>query len=203
MAAPFSIATFSADVTVPIGHGMMGGLWKAKSVADPLYAKGVVVLGGEKPIVLVSVDWCEIRNESFDRWREALAKAANTPRERVFLSAVHQHEAPITDLEAQRILERRKLKGSICALSFHDKAVQRVVSALVQSLNDSKRFTHLGWVKQRWRGSLPIVGIFYQMGRSPLVVVVPAAVMCWRPTHQREPLIRGCARLVFGMVNNR
>tara|TARA_Y100001934_G_scaffold73678_1_gene91596 strand:+ start:3542 stop:4903 length:1362 start_codon:yes stop_codon:yes gene_type:complete len=149
MAAPFSIATFSADVTVPIGHGMMGGLWKAKSVADPLYAKGVVVLGGEKPVVLVSVDWCEIRNESFDRWREALAKAANTTRERVFLSAVHQHEAPITDLEAQRILERRKLKGSICALSFHDKAVQRVVSALVQSLNDSKRFTHLGLGKAK------------------------------------------------------
>ena len=149
MAAPFSIATFSADVTVPIGHGMMGGLWKAKSVADPLYAKGVVVLGGEKPVVLVSVDWCEIRNESFDRWREALAKAANTTRERVFLSAVHQHEAPITDLEAQRILERRKLKGSICALSFHDKAVQRVVSALVQSLNDSQRFTHLGLGKAK------------------------------------------------------
>ncbi|SVB80778.1 uncharacterized protein METZ01_LOCUS233632, partial [marine metagenome] len=27
-AAEFSIATFTADVTVPIGHGMMGGLWK-------------------------------------------------------------------------------------------------------------------------------------------------------------------------------
>ena len=149
VAAPFSIVTFSADVTVPIGHGMMGGLWKAKSVADPLYAKGVVVLGGEKPVVLVSVDWCEIRNESFDRWREALAKAANTTRERVFLSAVHQHEAPITDLEAQRILERLKLNGSICDLSFHEKAVQRVVTALIQSLKEPQRFTHLGLGKAK------------------------------------------------------
>ena len=149
VAAPFSIVTFSADVTVPIGHGMMGGLWKAKSVADPLYAKGVVVLGGEKPVVLVSVDWCEIRNESFDRWREALAKAAGTTRERVFVSAIHQHEAPITDLEAQRILERLKLNGSICDLSFHEKAVQRVVTALIQSLKEPQRFTHLGLGKAK------------------------------------------------------
>ncbi|MDP7050457.1 MAG: hypothetical protein QF600_00880, partial [Verrucomicrobiota bacterium] len=82
-AAPkFTVAPFSADVTVPIGHGMMGGLWKSKSIVDPLYAKGVVLSGGDKPVVFVSVDWCEIRNASFDRWREALAKAAGTTRER-------------------------------------------------------------------------------------------------------------------------
>ena len=51
-AAEFSIATFTADVTVPLGHGMMGGLWKSKKIADPLYAKGIVLLGGEKPVVL-------------------------------------------------------------------------------------------------------------------------------------------------------
>ncbi len=122
-AVPFALAPFSADVTVPIGHGMMGGLWKSKSIADPLYAKGVVILGGEKPVVIVSVDWCEIRNESFDSWREALAKAARTTRECVLVSAIHQHEAPVTDLEAQRILERRGLKGSICDLAFHERAV--------------------------------------------------------------------------------
>ena len=125
----FALAPFSADVTVPIGHGMMGGLWKSKSIADPLYAKGVVLLGGEKPVVIVSVDWCEIRNQSFDRWREALAKAAGTTRERVLVSAIHQHEAPVADLEAQRILERLNLEGSICDLKFHEQAVQRVARA--------------------------------------------------------------------------
>ena len=143
-AASFSLAPFSADVTVPIGHGMMGGLWKSKSIADPLYAKGVVILGGEKPVVIVSVDWCEIRNESFDRWREALAKATGTTRERVLVSAIHQHEAPVTDLEAQRILQRRELKGSICDLDFHEQAVSRVVAAIKKSLKQSKVFTHVG-----------------------------------------------------------
>lgn len=36
----------SADVTVPVGHGMMGGAWLSKSVADPLFANGIVLMGG-------------------------------------------------------------------------------------------------------------------------------------------------------------
>lgn len=38
--AEFRLATFSADITVPIGHGMMGGSWKATQVVDPLFAPG-------------------------------------------------------------------------------------------------------------------------------------------------------------------
>ncbi len=145
IAAPrFYVATFSADVTVPKGHGMMGGLWKSKSVADPLYAKGVVLTGGDKPVVMVSVDWCEIRNASFDRWREVLAKAAGTTRARVLVSAIHQHDAPVTDLEAQRTLERLGLKGSICDLAFHEKAVQRTAAALRAALNNKQLLTHIG-----------------------------------------------------------
>jgi hypothetical protein len=145
LAAPqFHIAPFSADVTVPLGHGMMGGLWKAKRIADPLYAKGVVLTGGDKPVVFVSVDWCEIRNASFDRWREVLARAAGTMRERVLVSAIHQHDAPVTDLEAQRILERAGLKGSVCDLAFHERAVQRAAAALRDALRKKQPVTHLG-----------------------------------------------------------
>ncbi len=143
-AAQFSIAPFTADVTVPIGHGMMGGLWQAKKVSDPLYAKGVVLLGGSKPVVFVAVDWCEIRNAAFDRWREALAKAADTTRDCVLVSAIHQHEAPVADLEAQRILERRKLKGNICDLKFHETAVQRVAAAVRMAVKKPIPITHLG-----------------------------------------------------------
>ena len=143
-AAEFSIATFTADVTVPIGHGMMGGLWKSKTVADPLFAKGIVLIGGEKPVVFVSVDWCEIRNEAFDRWRDALAEAVGTTRERVLVSAIHQHEAPVADLEAQRILERLKLEGSICDLKFHEQAVQRVARAAKTAMKNRHPITHIG-----------------------------------------------------------
>jgi hypothetical protein len=89
--ARFFVSTFSADVTVPIGHGMVGGQWRATAVADPLYAKGLVLWGGERPVVFVSVDWCEIRNDAYDRWRDVIATAAGTTRERVLVSSVHQH----------------------------------------------------------------------------------------------------------------
>src|SRR4051812_823557 len=57
----FRLSTFSADVTVPIGHGMMGGAWLSKSVADPLTARGFVLkdeAGKAPPVVFVAVDWC-------------------------------------------------------------------------------------------------------------------------------------------------
>jgi len=67
--AQLRLATFSADVTVPLGHGMMGGSWISKSIADPLEANGFVLLGGDAPVVFVSVDWCEIRNDAYERWQ--------------------------------------------------------------------------------------------------------------------------------------
>ena len=142
--ASFRCATFSADVTVPMGHGMMGGAWLSKSVADPLFAKGVVLLGGEKPVVLVSVDWCEIRNAAFDRWRAVLAEAAGTDPVRVLVSSTHVHDAPVADLEAERILKAHNCAGTVCDVKFHEEAVQRVAKALRESLKTAAPVTQIG-----------------------------------------------------------
>ena len=141
---PYAIATFSADVTVPVGHGMMGGYWKATSVADPLTAKGVVLWGGGQPVVFVAVDWCEIRNDAYDRWREVIAAVAGTTRERVLVSSIHQHEAPVADLTAQRFIAERGLEDGVCDLEFHETAVQRVAAAVRTALNRKRPVTHLG-----------------------------------------------------------
>src|SRR5262245_29977132 len=79
------LATFQADVTVPIGHGMMGGAWQATRIADPLEARGLALLGPGAPVVVVAVDWCEIRNDAYERWQTALTEAAGTARERVLV----------------------------------------------------------------------------------------------------------------------
>src|SRR5262245_22038788 len=71
-AKPFQLAPFSAEVTVPIGHALMGGgIAPARWVEDPLWAHGFVLLGPDQPIVLACVDWCEIRNDAYTSCREA------------------------------------------------------------------------------------------------------------------------------------
>jgi hypothetical protein len=123
---------------------MGGGISPVKKIDDPLFAHGFVLLGAGKPIVVVSVDWCEIRNDAYERWRAVLAKAAKTDPVRVLVSAIHQHDAPIADLEAQRFLDRAKATGRICDIEFHEKAVQRVARALQEGLKKPRLITHYG-----------------------------------------------------------
>lgn len=144
---PWELYSFGADVTPIIGHPCMGGgIEPVKSVADPLEALGFVLQGGtlEKPVAVVSVDWCEIRNDAYDRWREAIAKAAGTVPRNVLLTAVHQHDAPISDLTAERILEENRCVGRICNLDFHELVVKRVALAVEKARKKPKRVTRIG-----------------------------------------------------------
>ena len=143
--AALNIATFSADVTIPKGHPCMGGgIAPARAVLDPLLARGVVLFGREPPVVVAAVDWCEIRNEAYDRWRSALAEAAGTVPSRVLVSSVHQHDAPVADLEAERLLRECQAQGSICDPDFHERAVRRTADALREGLTHARPFTHVG-----------------------------------------------------------
>lgn len=140
----FRISTFSADVTVPPGHGMMGGAWLAKRIADPLEAHGIVIEGGGSRSVIVSVDWCEIRNQAYEAWQNALAQAVGAKPEQVMISTVHQHDAPVADLAAERILRQRGLAGTVCDPDFHQRALDRVLAAARMSLRDLRPVTHIG-----------------------------------------------------------
>src|SRR5689334_20249527 len=94
-AREFRIATFSADITPPIGHALCGGMVKpAARIADPLSARGLILWAGDESLILVALDWTELRNDAYERWRSELARAAGTSPRRVFLSCVHQHDAP-------------------------------------------------------------------------------------------------------------
>jgi hypothetical protein len=108
--ASFAIATFSADITPPVGHALCGGMVApAARISDPLSGRGLILWGGGEPIVIVALDWTELRNDAYERWRGELAKAAGTSPRRVLLSCVHQHDAPYADLEAQRLLDGQGL----------------------------------------------------------------------------------------------
>jgi hypothetical protein len=139
------IATFTADVTCPPGHRLMGLLpVRAREIVDPLFAQGFVLLGAGRPIVLVAVDWCELRNEAYERWRGALAEAAGTTPERVLLSCLHQHDAPVADTAAENLLAKAGMPGALFDYAFHEQTVQRVAAAVRDSLKQRRPITALG-----------------------------------------------------------
>lgn len=141
----FRLASFRVDVTIPLDHRCMGILpTRAQRIVDPLEACGFVLLGADKPIVLTAVDWCEIRNGAYHQWREALAEAAGTTRERVLVSSLHQHDAPVVDSGAQELLNQVGLAGELYDANFHDRTVRRVADALKAALEDAQPVTHIG-----------------------------------------------------------
>jgi hypothetical protein len=144
-AASYQVAVFSADVTIPLNHRCMGVLpTKSKRVLDPLYARGFVFLGAKQPIVLVAVDWCEIRNRSYDQWRDRLAAAAGTDRNHVMVCSVHQHDAPVVDLGAEELLAEVGLAGELFDRNFHRQALERVADAVGTALKHPLQVTHFG-----------------------------------------------------------
>ena len=140
----FRLATFSADITIPLGHRCMGILeTKAQRIADPLEARGFVLLGKETPIVFVALDWCEVRNGAYDLWRDTLANAAKTTRDRVLVCSLHQHDAPVIDTEAQAMLDSVGLVGELFDVPFHQDCLVRVAAELERSLLQAQPLTHL------------------------------------------------------------
>ncbi len=138
-----TVATFSAEVTCPIGHPLMGGgIAPAKEVLDPLFAHGFVLRGAGKPVAFVAIDWCEIRNGAYDAWRKGIADAVGTDTVRVMVCSLHQHDAPIADLEAEELLRKHKARGSICDPEFHATAVRRVATAAKAA--KPRPVTHVG-----------------------------------------------------------
>jgi hypothetical protein len=139
------LSSFIENVTPPIGNPLYNGSPEvARAIIDPLEARGVVLQGPSKPIVLAAIDWCENRNESYELWRWVLAKAAHTDEERVVVSCVHQHDACYTDLIAQQLLKANHVPQDLCNLEFDFLARRRVASALRNSLRWSQPITHIG-----------------------------------------------------------
>jgi hypothetical protein len=141
----FTVSTFATDITVPLGHPLMGGgIAPAKEVLDPLYAHGFVLRGAGKPVAFVGLDWCEVRNGAYELFRSKVATAVGTDPVRVMVCSLHQHDAPVADVEAQQLLEKHKAGASVCDLAFLDRAVARVADAAKESLGSAKPVTHVG-----------------------------------------------------------
>lgn len=145
-AAPaIKVATFDVDATPPLGSMMAYDPVKRLGELT-LRCRGIVILGAGKPIVLCAVDWIGIANEGHDQFRERLADAAGTTRDRVAVHALHQHDAPGCDFTAERLIRDLGLKdyGRFDG-GFHREVMQRAAKAIKNALASAQPATHYGW----------------------------------------------------------
>ena len=144
-AEPLRVATFDVDATPPVGY-MMAYDPVVRLDAMTLRCRGVVLLGQAEPIVLCAVDWIGIANEAHDAFRERLAKAAGTTPDRVAVHTLHQHDAPLCDFLAERLLKEAKAKylGELNG-DFCRQTLAKAAAAVKASLAFAKPVTHCGW----------------------------------------------------------
>jgi hypothetical protein len=128
------VATFSCDVTPPIGGQSLIWLAPAKTIEDPLFAKGIVLDDGQKRYVLCAIDFCGLCNSSHRLFVRKLAEAVATDVSRVAVHTVHQHTAPYLDGDAQRLLDKTAKSPRYVDFKFLDETSDRVAAAAKQSL---------------------------------------------------------------------
>src|SRR4051812_48071754 len=138
------LARFEVNATPPTGHPLCGGWIKpVVGVDDPLWLRGVVLLGAGLPIVLAALDWTGVMDESHRLWTEALADAAHTTPDRVALHCVHQHNAPLIDREANALLRRSGASPLTYDERFVDDLVAHSAAVVRESLARAQPVTHV------------------------------------------------------------
>ncbi|HAV64671.1 MAG TPA: hypothetical protein DCY13_20180, partial [Verrucomicrobiales bacterium] len=137
------LATFDVDATPPIGSQMaydaVTNTWDLG-----LRARGIVLQGAGEPIVLCAIDWIGLANGAHDAFREGLARAAGTTRERVAVHALHQHDAPLADFTAEKILRDEGLEPLVFESSFQRATLANLEQAVRESLPLARPVSHVG-----------------------------------------------------------
>ncbi len=187
---PLRIATFQVDATPAIGSPVAYAL--ARKIEDPLSARGIVLLGDEKPIVLCAVDWITIANGGYDAWREALALAAGTTADRVAVHTIHQHDGPRCDFSTEELLAARGLAGKCFDAPFARATIDKAAAAVREALKAPKTVTHLGIGQakvDKVASNRRILGpdgkvmyVRYSSCRDPKIIAAPEGVI--------DPLVR-------------
>ncbi len=136
------VGVFNVSATPPLGGPVAYAL--ARSIQDPLSARGIVLLGAGQPIVLCAVDWIGIGNTGQDEWRSQLANAAGTTPDRVTVHTLHQHDGCRCDFRAAELLAARGLSGQYYDAAFAREVIGRAAQAVTQALRDARPVTHLG-----------------------------------------------------------
>jgi hypothetical protein len=141
-ATPLKVGTFEVDATPPLGSPLAYD--PLKEVVMPLSCRGVVILGAEQPIVLCSIDWIGVGNEGYEQFRRKLAEATDTTPEYVAVHAVHQHDAPMCDFSADRLLAEQGLGGVMFNVEHAQQVIRDAAESAAAAVAEAQTVTHLG-----------------------------------------------------------
>jgi hypothetical protein len=174
-----SISVFDIDATPPIGSWLaydpMVNRWDLS-----LRAKGIVITGIEKPVVLCAIDWIGISNESQDAFKEALAVAAHTDAHHVAVHTLHQHDAPICDFTAETLLKEAGITPTCFNGDFARQTIERLKDAIGESLKNPQPVTHIK------TGSAPV----YKVASNRRVMKADGTMDVMRGTACRDSALR-------------
>jgi hypothetical protein len=138
------IATFNADVTPPLGTPIYSSFEPLAVIEQPLQAKGVIIDDGSARYVLCSVDYCELCNSTYTRWRKAIADAAATDPSRVALHTVHQHTAPMLDEDSFPLLDSQATPSVHPSVESIQIPLDRLVSAVRAAQSQFQPYNRIG-----------------------------------------------------------
>lgn len=139
------LSTFDIDVTPTTGswlaYDKMINRWDLG-----LRAKGIILTGSGKPIVLCAIDWEEISNGGMDEFKTAISKAAGTTQDRVSVHVLHQHDAPLYDPDAEKILIKAGVDISSTGYNgtFARTIISKLSACVKESLHKTFVVTHIG-----------------------------------------------------------
>lgn len=136
------VGTFDVDATPPLGTPVAYAV--ARKIEDPLKARGIVLTGIGKPIVLCAVDWIGIGNGGHDVWRATLARAVGTTPDRVAVHVLHQHDGVRCDFTAEDFLAAQGLGGKRFDVAFVRRTIEAAGKAAKAALDRAEPVTHLG-----------------------------------------------------------
>lgn len=148
--SPIRLGTFNVDASPPIGTMMAYDA--TVQVQTPLRCSGVVLLSDSKPIVLCSVDWIGISNDAMDFFRDRLAGAAGTSRDRVAIHAIHQHDAPAADFANEALLRAAGAPNVPFDGSSSRRIMEAAAVAVTDAVENAKPISHVGTAEAEVHG---------------------------------------------------
>ncbi|MGZ0169019.1 MAG: carbohydrate-binding family 9-like protein [Planctomycetales bacterium] len=144
------VATFSADITPPLGQPVgLGFIPILKTAEHPLLARGILLKDSGVSCVICTLDWMEVHNESYDFLREAIGKAAGVPASNVALQSLHQHTAPAISTAALRLQLEETSPRRIATAEYLLDVAKKIAAAIRDSQENWQNVTSIGTGKAK------------------------------------------------------